>query len=156
MGAAPRVAAPGLGAAVRSDDRPVLLATLGVPFDGSASAFAVDSAVESARPLIVVNCVELPPLPMSVNMRYDQLEYTTEMAESLSAVTDLAHSLGVHVERLRVRSPRPVEALLELVADLRPGLLVFGADSRILSRRVRRKAVCAITDKVSCLVWLAD
>jgi hypothetical protein len=52
----------------------VLLATLGVPFDPEASAFAVDAAVESGQPLIVVNAVELPPLGMSVNMGYDQLD----------------------------------------------------------------------------------
>ena len=40
---------------------PVLLATLGVPLDPAAMRFAVDAAVESGRPLVVANVVELPP-----------------------------------------------------------------------------------------------
>ncbi len=134
----------------------MLLATLGVPLDPAAMRFAVDAAVESGRPLVVANVVELPPLPLSVILGYDQLDDTPETAETLAASAELARSLGVRVERLRVRSPRPVAALLEIAGELRPGLLVFGPDSGSLSRRVRRKAVRAITDKVSCLVWLAD
>ena len=37
-------------------------------------------------------------------------------------------SLAVEVERLRLCSPRPIEALLELVAERAPGLLVVGPD----------------------------
>ncbi len=133
----------------------MLLATLGVPLDPVAMRFAVDAAVESGRPLVVANVVELPPLPLSVILGYDQLE-DTETAETLVASAELARSLDVHVERLRVRSPRPVAALLELTGELRPGLLVFGPDAARLNHRVRRKAVRAITDNVTCLVWLAD
>jgi len=143
-------------ARVRGEEGPVLLATLGVPLDQDAVRFAVAAAVESGRPLVVANVVELPPLPLSVILGYDQLEDTRETAETLAASAELARSLGVRVERLRVRSPRPVAALLEIAGELRPGLLVFGPDSERLSSRVRRKAVRAITDKVSCLVWLAD
>ncbi len=134
---------------------PVLLATLGVPLDPAAMRFAVDAAVESGRPLVVANVVELPPLPLSVILGYDQLEDAPETAETLAASAELARSLGIHVERLRVRSPRPVAALLEIAGELRPGLLVFGPESGRLSRRARRKAVRAITDNVACLVWLA-
>lgn len=116
---------------------------------------AVDAAVESGRPLVVANVVELPPLPLSVILGYDQLEDTPETAETLVACAELARSLGTHVERLRVRSPRPVAALLELTGELRPGLLVFGPDAARLNHRVRRKAVRAVTDNVTCLVWLA-
>lgn len=143
-------------ACVLGEEGPVLLATLGVPLDQDAVRFAVAAAVESGRPLVVANVVELPPLPLSVILGYDQLEDTPETAETLAASAELARSLGVRVERLRVRSPRPVAALLEIAGELRPGLLVFGSDSERLSRRVRRKAARAITDKVSCLVWLAD
>lgn len=136
-------------------DRPVLLATLGVPFDSAASVFAVESAVEAGQPLIVANVVELPPLPMSVSMRYDQLEDAPEVAEALSAPAELARSLGVRVERLRVRSPRPVTALLELVDELSPGVLVFGPDQTRLRPRVYRKAARAVRERAACLVWLA-
>jgi nucleotide-binding universal stress UspA family protein len=133
----------------------VLLATLGVPFDPDASAFAVDAAVEAGQPLIVANVVELPPLTMSVNLGYDQLPERPEDEEAFRAPAELAHSLGVQVERLRVRSPRPVEALLELAAERRPGVLVFGPDRERLKARIYRKAAKAIRDRVACLVWLA-
>src|SRR5689334_24765618 len=41
--------------------RPVLLATLDVPFSEEATAFAVDSAVESGQPLVLVNVAEVLP-----------------------------------------------------------------------------------------------
>jgi nucleotide-binding universal stress UspA family protein len=135
--------------------RPVLLATLGVPFDPEASAFAVDAAVEAGQPLIVANVVELPPLTMSVNLGYDQLPERPEDEEAFRAPATLAHSLGVEVERLRVRSMRPVEALLELTAERRPGVLVFGPDRKRLKARRYRKAAKAILDRAACLVWLA-
>jgi len=136
--------------------RPVLLATLGVPFDPAASAFAVDAAVEAAQPLVIANVVELPPLGMSVRMGYDQLPDSPEDAESFRAPAELAHSLGVRVERLRVKSPRPLVALLELARDRQPGLLVFGPDRSRLRGRRYRKAARAVRDHAPCLVWLAD
>jgi nucleotide-binding universal stress UspA family protein len=134
----------------------VLLATLGVPFDPAASAFAVDAAVEAGQPLVVVNVVDLPPLGMSVAMRYDQLPETPEEADAFRAPAELAHSLGVRVERLRVKSPRPVAALVELVAERAPGLLVFGPDRSRMRARAYRKAVKAVRERASCLVWLPD
>jgi hypothetical protein len=136
--------------------RPVLLATLGVPFDPEASAFAVDSAVEAGQALIVANVVQLPPLSMSVQLGYDQLPDSPEDEAAFRAPAALAHSLGVEVERLRVRSLRPVEAVLELAAERKPGLLVFGPDRDRLKRRLYRKAAKAIRDRAACLVWVAD
>lgn len=145
----------GTQAGMGDPGRPVLLATLGVPFDPAASAFAVDAAVEAGEPLIVANVVELPPLGMSVVMGYDQLPDGPADAEALRAPAELAHSLGAEVERLRVKSPRPIEALLQLVAERRPGLLVFGPDRTRLRRRRYRKAAQAVRERASCLVWLA-
>lgn len=136
--------------------RPVLLATLGVPFDLGASSFAVDAAVEGGQPLIVANVVELPPLLMSVRMGYDQLEEKPETGDALRAPAELAHSLGVKVERLRVKSMRPVEALLQLAAEREPGILVFGPDRSKLRARRYRRAARAVRDGAPCLVWLAD
>lgn len=152
MEAASRVAAP----TGRGSGRPVMLATLGVPFDHDATTFAVDAAVEAGVPLIVVNAVELPPLAMSVRMGHDQLPDDEERADALRAPAQLAHELGVRVERLRVRSPRPVAALLELAADRRPGVLVFGPDRSQLRKRAYRKAAEAVRERAACLVWLAD
>jgi nucleotide-binding universal stress UspA family protein len=134
----------------------VLLATFDVPFDAKAAVVAVDAAVESGHELIVANVVELPPLPMSVIMGYEQLDYTAEMEESLRSPVQLAASLGVSVERLRVRSPRPVEALLQLARERRPGLLVLGPDQNQMSRRRYRKAVRAVREDAPCLVWILE
>ncbi len=139
----------------RQVERPILLATLGVPFDEDACAFAVDAAVEAGEPLIVANLVDLPPLAMSVKLGYDQLPERSEDEEALRAPAVLAQSLGVTVERLRVRSPRPVEALLELAAERSAGLLVFGPDRNRIGRRLYRKATKAIRERAACLVWLA-
>jgi nucleotide-binding universal stress UspA family protein len=144
------------GAAAPSPGRPVLLATLDVPFDQGAATVAVDAAVESGQPLIVVNVVELPPLPLSVILGYDDLEYTEEMEVSLRRPAQLAQSLGLRVERLRVKSPHPVEALLEVTSERGVGLLVFGPDRTRLGRLRFRRAVRSLRARATCLVWLPD
>jgi nucleotide-binding universal stress UspA family protein len=133
----------------------VLLTTFGVPFAAEAIEEAVAAALESGRRLLVVNVVELPPLGMCVNMRY-QLDDPPELATALAEPAMLARSLGVEVERLRVRSMRPLEALLEVVAEHAPGLLVFGPDRRCLRGRRYRKAARAVERRARCLVWLPD
>lgn len=133
-----------------------MLVTLDVPFERRAWVVALDAAVESGQPLIVANVVELPPLPLSVIMGYDQLDYTPELARALREPAELAHSLGIQVERLRVKSLHPIEALVQLVGERRPGLLVFGPDRTKLSRRVYRRAARALRQRIDCLVWLPD
>jgi nucleotide-binding universal stress UspA family protein len=132
----------------------VLLATLGVPFERAAVELAVDTSLENGQPLIVANVVELPPLPLSVMLGYDQIDDPRD-AEAFRAPAELARSLGVTVERLRVKSPRPIEALLQLVAERSPGLLVFGPDRSRLRPRRYRKAARAVRERAACLVWLA-
>ncbi|HKE54986.1 MAG TPA: universal stress protein [Actinomycetota bacterium] len=135
--------------------RPVLLATLGVPLDEEAAVFAVDTAVESGQRLVMANVTALEPLRMSIALGYDALpELTPEVSASLRRSAELARSLGVHVERVRVRSPRPVQALVELVVDVRPGLLVFGLDRGVLRRRRYRRALEAVRNQVTCLLWI--
>jgi hypothetical protein len=135
--------------------RPVLLATMGVPLDEEAAVFAVDSAVESGERLVLANITSLEPLRMSIALGYDALpELTPEVSASLRRSAELARSLGVRVERLRVRSPRPVQALVDLVTDVRPGLFVFGPDRRVLRRRRYRRALTAVRDRVTCLLWV--
>ena len=140
---------------VQCETRPIMLATLEVPFDADAAAFAVDTAVEAGQPLIVANVVELLLAPCSLALGYDRPE-SPEDTEALRAPAVLAHSLGVKVERLRVRSPHPIDALLEVVAEWSPGILVFGPDRSALKPRLYRKAVRKIRDQAPCLVWLSD
>jgi hypothetical protein len=125
-----------------------------VAFEPAACAFAVDAAVESGQPLLVVVLAQLAPLPLSIILGYDQLDTPAEEA-AFAAPAALAAALGVPVERLRVRSPRPVVALLELVAEREPGLLVFGPDLALISRRLYRKSATSLRERSPCLVWLA-
>src|SRR5260221_5397064 len=105
----------GLRVPARSDrakGRPVLLATLDVPFDQDAVAFAVDSAVELGQPLIIANFVERAPLPLSTMLGYDDLPYTPEMEDALAAPAPLAPALGVEGNRRRGKSFHPIPAML--------------------------------------------
>jgi nucleotide-binding universal stress UspA family protein len=142
------------GVRPRGDGRPILLATFfSVPFDQGASELAVDSAIEGGQPLIVANVVELPPLPMSVRLGYDHIADPPEIDAALRAPVELADSFGVRVERLLVRSPRPISAILQLTAERRPGLVVLGSDPARLSRRFSRRVWRAVRDQAPCLVW---
>jgi len=138
---------------VVSGSRPVMLVTFDVPFEPEAAELAVDAAVESGQRLIVVNVAEIALGPISLAMKYEYVG-TQEVEDALRAPAELAHSLAVEVERLRLCSPRPVDALLELVAERAPGLLVVGPDRARLSRRRYAKAAKRIRERAACLVWL--
>ena len=150
----PKAATPDWSTA--TSERPVLLATLGVPFDANAASLAVDAAVEAGQPLILVNAVE-----MILGMNGMLMGLSWEMededdAAALAAPAMLASSLGVSVERLRVCSPHPLDALVQVVSVQDPGLLVFGPDRSRLRARRYRKAAKAVRDRCPCLVWLAE
>jgi nucleotide-binding universal stress UspA family protein len=135
--------------------RPILLVTMGTPFDEEAVAVAVDAAVESGEELIVANITRLEPLGLSMIMGYDALEeLTPDVSRSVKRPAQLAAEFGLRVERLRIRSPRPVSALLELVRERQPGLVVFGPDRRRLSRRLYRRATDSLRAGIGYLVWL--
>ena len=136
-----------------SGDRPVLLATLDVPFSEEATAFAVDSAVESGKPLVVVNAAEVLPTAYTL-LGYGYVE-REDLQEALRKPAELARSLAVQVERLRVCSPHPVDALLEVAAERDPAILVFGPDPRHLSSRRYRRAERAVRERSPCLVWIS-
>ena len=65
-------------------------------------------------------------------------------------------SLGIRTELLRISSRRPLTALLELVSEREPGLLVFGPDRSQISHRRFRAAARTIRRDAPCLVWVAD
>ena len=136
--------------------RPVLLATIDAPFDEAAATFAVESALECGQPLIVANVLQIPLGPLCVAMGYGTLEPNEADAANLRAPAELAHSFGVAIERLRVLSPHPVAALLELVTERKPGLLVFAPDRAAVKPRSYRRTAKKIAAKAPCLVWLAD
>lgn len=136
--------------------RPVMLATLDVPFASAAVAFAVDSAVELGQRLIIANFVERPPLPLSAMLGYDDLPYTAEMADALNAPALLARSLGIEVTRLRVKSFHPVQAILEVIAENDAGIFVFGPRRDRIGRLRYWRAARAIRSGATSLVWLAE
>jgi nucleotide-binding universal stress UspA family protein len=134
---------------------PIVLVTLDVPFAPGAASFAVETAVESGSPLVVLNVAEIQMLPVSTLLGYEYIG-TPEVDAALREPAELAHSLGVEVERLRVCSPHPVAALVEVIGERDPGLIVFGPDPARLRRRLYRRAAKAVRDRATCLVWLAD
>jgi hypothetical protein len=136
-----------------SANRPVMLVTFDVPFEPEATALAVDAAVESGQRLIIVNAAEVPLGPISLAMKYEYIG-TEEVEDALRAPAALALSLAVEVERLRLCSPRPIDALLELVAERTPGLLVIGPDRDRIKRRAYAKLTKRIRERAACLVWL--
>jgi nucleotide-binding universal stress UspA family protein len=137
-----------------SAGRPVLLATLDVPFAEDATAFAIDAAVESGKPLVLVNAAEVLPTGYSL-LGYGYVE-RDELQAALRKPAELARSLAVPVERMRVCSPHPVDALLEVAAERDPAVLVFGPDPARLSRRRYRRAERAVRTRATCLVWTAE
>jgi nucleotide-binding universal stress UspA family protein len=137
--------------------RSVVLATLSVRVDPSAERMAIDSALESGVPLVLVNILRLRPYPTTLALVGPEglnLPHEEDL-EAVRATAARAAQLGVKTELLRVTTRRPVQALLEIVAEREAGLLVFGPDLkltgrvrfRLLARRLRRQA--------DCLIWVA-
>jgi hypothetical protein len=52
-------------------------------------------------------------------------------------------------------SPRPLTALIELIQERRPGLVVLGPDVRRTSRWRLRMAARRVRSEADCLVWIA-
>ena len=141
--------------AVASAPRPVMLATFDVPLNARAAELAVDAAAESGQPLVVVNVVELTMRPMTASWG-QEVVVAEDVDDSLRAPTELACSLAVAVERIRLVSPRPVAALLEFVHERTPGLLVLGPDRRRMQARRLRRTERRIRESAPCLVWTSD
>ena len=137
--------------------RPVLLATLSVRIDACAERMAIDSALEAGTKLILGNMLLLPPYPRTVMLapEYATLPHEEDLDE-VRATASRAVALGIETELLRVSSPRPVRALIELAASRQVGLLVFGPDRTRLSRLRFRRAARTVRKYAPCLVWTAE
>jgi nucleotide-binding universal stress UspA family protein len=132
-----------------------MLVTFDVPVDARAAELAVDAAVESGQPLLVVNVVELPIRPMTSSWGRDVV-VTEDVDDSLRAPAELARTLAVAVERVKLVSPRPLLALLELVGERLPGLLVVGPDRTRMARWRLRRVERRIRKNAPCLVWTGE
>ncbi|HYX86545.1 MAG TPA: universal stress protein [Gaiellales bacterium] len=137
-----------------SRGRPVVLATLAVPFDGEAARVAMQAAMESNSTLVVIDAVERPFWPLAASMGHADLE-SDDDRELIRRFAGHAAKLGLDVEHLRVRTPRPVEALIQLAGERDAGLLVFGPDPSRLRPRFFGRVVRRIRKRVSCLLWIA-
>jgi len=136
---------------------PVLLATLGVRFDPAAERIAAAAALDAGVRLVLANMLELQALPLTLMVAREHATLPHE--EDLDAVRATAArtaARGIPTELLRVSSPRPVTALLELSAELSAGLLVFGPDCARLPRRRFRSAARAVRKRAGCLVWISS
>jgi nucleotide-binding universal stress UspA family protein len=136
----------------KSGARPIMLVTFDVPVDPYAAELAVDAAVEAGQPLLVVNVVDMPIRPMTASWG-QEVVVTEDVDDSLRAPAELAHSLAVAVERIKLVSPRPLRALLELVAEREPGLLVLGPDRKRMGRWRLRRVERRVCGAAPCLVW---
>jgi hypothetical protein len=110
--------------------------------------------VEAGQPLLVVNVAEVLLAPWAL-LGWGYVE-RAELQDDLRRPAELAQSLTVPVERVRLLSPHPVDALVEIASERNPSVLVFGPDPSLLRRRTYRRATKRILDRVSCLVWLPD
>lgn len=137
-----------------SHARPVVLATMAVPIEPDAFRVALGAALESKAALIVVDAVELPLWPQSIATRRADTELEADRL-CIRETVDQAVALGLTVEHLRVRSPHPVDALLEVAGEREAGLLVFGPDRARLRPRTFARMVRRIRRRASCLLWVA-
>jgi hypothetical protein len=137
--------------------RPVLLATFaGTPPHADATHLAVEAAFETGATLILADVLVRPRL-----RRRRRGTAVVALAPGLRPAADAARELGVRVERMRVARPRPVTALLAIVGEHRPSLVVFAPDPTTLGRwrwRTRRRfrsLVTALKRDAPCLLWTA-
>jgi nucleotide-binding universal stress UspA family protein len=138
---------------------PVVLGTLSSGIDPAAERVAIESALDAGVPLIVVNVVELPPCPRALAMGGPRAVAFPheEHYEAVRATAERAAKFGLRVEHLRVSSPRPARALVQIARERAAGLVVLGPKRRGLLRgRWRfRRAAQQVRRSVGCLVWIA-
>ncbi len=145
-----------VGAAVKGMARPVVLATLAVRVDPDAERMALESALDAGASLILANLILLPPYPATIMLarEYATLPHEEDL-EEVRATARRAAALGIRTELLRISSPRPLRAMLELVRDRNAGLLVFGPDRLRLGRWRFRSAARTVRRDAPCLLWIA-
>jgi nucleotide-binding universal stress UspA family protein len=138
---------------------PVVLGTLSSRVDPEAERLAIESALEAGVPLLVVNAVQLPPCPRALALGgLSAVSFPCEEDyEAVRATAERAAKLGLRVEHLRVVSPRPAKALVQVANERRAGLLVLGPKRRRLAAGWWRfqRAAEEVRRNAACLVWIA-
>lgn len=136
---------------------PVVLGTLSSRVEPDAERLAIESAVETGVPLLVVNAVPMPACPRALALAGPgALSFPLEEDYGeVRATAERAASWGIHVEHLRVTSPRPARALVQVANERGAGLLVLGPKRGHVSRWRLRRAAREVRRNAACLVWIA-
>src|SRR3954452_8261551 len=143
----------------RGRGEPVLLATFaGAPTHPAATELAVEAAFETGATLLLADLVARPRLHRRRKRRGTAV---VALAPGFRGAVDRAFDLGVRGERMHVAQPRPAKALLDVVYEHRPALVVFAPDPAAFGRwrwRKRRRfrgLVVALEREAPCLLWTA-
>jgi nucleotide-binding universal stress UspA family protein len=133
--------------------RPVMLATLSSRLDPEAERLAIDSALDAGVPLIVVNAVAAAYSPRTLHL--GALDPSREDYDAVRATAERAAALGIRVQHLRVTTPRPAKAIVQVANERGAGLLVLGPKRGRVPRRRFRRAAREVKRHAACLVWIA-
>jgi nucleotide-binding universal stress UspA family protein len=132
---------------------PVVLATLSARVDAEAERVAIDSCLDAGVPLVVVNAVQARACARTLHL--GALDPRREDYAAVRATAERAAAFGLRVEHLRVTSPRPARAIVEIAGERSAGLVVLGPKRGRVSPRRFRRAARAVTTGLTCLVWIA-
>jgi hypothetical protein len=141
----------------RGRGEPVLLATFsGAPPHPAATDLAVEAAFETGATLLLADVVARS---RARGKRCGTA--VVSLGPGFRGAVDRAFDLGVRIERVRIAQPRPAKALLDIVSEHRPALVVFAPDPtafggwRWRRRRRFRRLVTALEREAPCLLWTA-
>jgi nucleotide-binding universal stress UspA family protein len=126
---------------------PIVLATLASRLDPEAERVAIESALETGAPLVMVNAVISRCAPRTPSVPREE-DY-----DAVRATADRAAALGIRTELLRIRSPHPAKAIVQVAVERAAALVVLGP-ARVRRWRLRR-AIKALRRGTDCLVWVA-
>jgi nucleotide-binding universal stress UspA family protein len=134
-----------------------VLGTLSSRVEPDAERLAIESAVETGVPLLVVNVVPMPACGRALAFAGPQaLTFPLEEDyEQVRATAERAAKWGIRVEHLRVTSPRPAKALVQVANERGAGLLVLGPKLARVSRWRFTRVVRQVRRNAACLVWIA-
>jgi hypothetical protein len=143
----------------RGRGEPVLLATFaGTPPHPAATELAVEVAFETGATLLLADVIVRPRLRRRRRRRGAAV---VALAPGFRPAVDRAFDLGVRVERIYVARPRPAVALVQIVHEHRPSLVVFAPDPtafgrwRWRKRRRFKRLVTALVRDAPGLLWTA-
>jgi nucleotide-binding universal stress UspA family protein len=136
---------------------PVVLGTLSARVEPEAERLAIESALEAGVPLLVVNAIPMPVCPRALVLGGPGAVTFPheEDYEAVRATAQRAAASGIRVEHLRVTSPRPAKALVQVANERGAALVVLGPKRGRASGAGARRAAREVSRSTTCLVWIA-